>query len=91
MGFVTRLLEHPAVYSAWQAPFAAEKFAPVERRLKRQRIRRVLEGRMRTRNHAGRFAGVDYVGIDINEAYLAVARAKYGGGSYRRTCRPPAT
>ena len=79
MGFVTRLLEHPAIYSAWQAPFAAEKFAPVERRLERHRIRRVLDVGCGPGTNAGRFAGADYVGIDINDAYLAVARAKYQG------------
>jgi SAM-dependent methyltransferase len=79
MGFITRLLEHPAIYSAWQTPFAAEKFAPVERRLRGRRIRRVLDVGCGPGTNAGRFAGVDYVGVDINEAYLARARAKYPG------------
>src|SRR4029453_7311654 len=29
--------------------------------------------------NATRFAGADYVGVDINERYLAIARAKYPG------------
>ena len=37
------LLEHPAVYAAWQAPFAAQKFAPVEKWLRGRTIRRVLD------------------------------------------------
>ena len=29
--------------------------------------------------NAPRFAGADYVGVDVNEGYLAIARAKYPG------------
>ena len=66
-----RLLEHPAVYSAWQAPFAAEKFAPVERGFAIGEIRRVLDVGCGTGTNAARFDGIDYVGLDINERYLA--------------------
>jgi SAM-dependent methyltransferase len=74
-----RLLEHPAVYAAWQAPFAAQKFAPVERALRNQDIRRVLDVGCGTGTNAARFEGIDYVGLDINEQYLAVARSKFQG------------
>ena len=73
------VLEQPAVYSAWQAPFVAEKFAPVERRLARLPVNRVLDVGCGPGTNARRFAGVDYTGVDINERYLAIARAKHGG------------
>jgi SAM-dependent methyltransferase len=79
MGARERLLEHPAIYSAWQAPFAAQKFAPVERWLRGHTVRRVLDVGCGAGTNAAHFAGVDYVGIDVNERYLQAARARYRG------------
>lgn len=79
MGARERLLEHPAVYSAWQAPFAAQKFAPVERWLGRHKVRRVLDVGCGAGTNAGHFLGTEYVGIDHNERYLEVARARFPG------------
>lgn len=79
MGAREWLLEHPAIYAAWQAPFAAQKFAPVERALQDQDVRRVLDVGCGTGTNAGRFTRADYVGIDINERYLKVARSRYNG------------
>lgn len=79
MGARERLLEHPSVYSAWQAPFAAKKFAPVERWLRRHPVRRVLDVGCGAGTNARHFAGVDYVGIDVNERYLESARARFRG------------
>ena len=73
------VLEQPAVYSAWQAPFASQKFAPLERRLGENPIGRVLDVGCGPGTNAGRFAAADYVGVDINERYLQIARATYGG------------
>lgn len=79
MGARERLLEHPSVYSAWQAPFAAKKFAPVERWLRHHPVRRVLDVGCGAGTNAGHFTGVDYVGIDVNERYLESARARFRG------------
>jgi SAM-dependent methyltransferase len=76
---VDRILEHPAVYAAWQAPFVSQKFAPVERRLSRTTVRRILDVGCGPGTNARRFAGAEYVGVDINEHYLVIARAKYHG------------
>src|SRR5262245_32644641 len=72
-------MEHPAVYAAWQAPFVAQKFAPVERRIDGLTVRRVLDVGCGPGTNARRFLGAEYVGIDINERYLASARSKYPG------------
>jgi SAM-dependent methyltransferase len=79
MRLTDRLLEHPAVYATWQRPFVRKKFAPVERFLRNQRIRRVLDVGCGPGTNAPRFAGVDYVGVDINERYLDIARSRYSG------------
>jgi SAM-dependent methyltransferase len=79
MGARDSLLEHPAVYAAWQAPFAAQKFAPVEKWLRGRTIRRVLDVGCGAGTNAERFKDVDYVGIDINERYLQAARARFRG------------
>jgi SAM-dependent methyltransferase len=73
------LLEQPVIYSAWQAPFVAQKFAPVEREIRHDRIRRVLDVGCGPGTNASRFEGSDYVGIDMNEHYLAIARTKHRG------------
>jgi SAM-dependent methyltransferase len=77
--FIERILEHPAVYATWQAPFVERKFAPVERQIRRRQIRRILDVGCGPGTNAPRFAGADYVGVDINERYLAIARRKYPG------------
>lgn len=76
---VDRLLEHPRVYEAWQAPFVAQKFAPVERQLRRLPVRRVLDVGCGPGTNARRFTAAEYVGIDINADYLAIARARHRG------------
>jgi ubiquinone/menaquinone biosynthesis C-methylase UbiE len=76
---VDRLLEVPAVYAAWQAPFAAQKFAPVDRALRDRPARRVLDVGCGPGTNAARFATADYVGVDINEEYLEIARSKFKG------------
>jgi len=73
------MLEHPAVYAAWQAPFVEEKFAPAARHLHAQPIRRLLDVGCGPGTNAQRFSDVDYVGVDINDRYLSIARAKYRG------------
>ena len=79
MGVRDRLLEHPTVYSAWQAPFAAQKFAPVERWLREHKVRRVLDVGCGAGTNAAHFSGADYIGVDINERYLQVARTRFRG------------
>ena len=74
-----QVLEHPTIYSHWQAPFVAQKFAPAERHMRQGTVRRVLDVGCGPGTNAARFGAASYVGVDINEQYLAVARSKYSG------------
>ena len=76
---VDRVMEQPWVYQLWQAPFASRKFEPVQRELDRRRPRRVLDVGCGPGTNAPRFHGADYVGVDINEHYLEVARSRHAG------------
>jgi SAM-dependent methyltransferase len=79
MWLTDRVLEHPLVYAAWQRPFAERKFAPVSRYLHDHPVRRILDVGCGPGTNASRFDGADYVGVDINENYLARARARHRG------------
>ena len=72
-------MENPRVYAAWQAPFVAQKIAPVERWLRDHDCRRVLDVGCGPGTNAGRFPDMEYVGLDVNERYLQMARARFGG------------
>lgn len=74
-----RVMEQPWVYRLWQAPFAEKKFSPVRRYLDRLPARRVLDVGCGPGTNAARFLEAEYVGIDINEKYLAVGRARHQG------------
>ena len=79
MRFLERILENPTVYALSQAPFIEEKFAVIARHLRPQQVRRILDVGCGPGINATRFPGAEYVGLDINEQYLAVARSKYRG------------
>ena len=74
-----RLMEQPWVYYLWQAPFADRKFRPVQQQLASTSPRRVLDVGCGPGTNATRFAGADYVGVDINEHYLEMGRTRYPG------------
>ncbi len=72
-----RLLARPLSYRLWQTPFAEAKFAPVLRYNDLARVRRVLDVGCGPGTNAHHFAGVDYLGIDINERYVEYARRRH--------------
>ena len=72
-------MEQPWVYRLWQAPFAEEKFSPVEKYLARRPVRRVLDVGCGPGTNAARFRHAEYVGIDINEKYLEMGRSRHAG------------
>jgi SAM-dependent methyltransferase len=75
---VVRLLERPRVYLAWQRPFVRSKLAPVWRHNDRRSIRRVLDVGCGPGTNASEFAGLDYLGVDINPLYVDHARRAHG-------------
>jgi SAM-dependent methyltransferase len=75
---LARVMENTLAYRLWQAPFADEKFAPIAAHNDLSRVRRVLDVGCGPGTNAAYFAGADYVGIDMNEAYVEHARQRYG-------------
>lgn len=76
---VARLLERPGVYLAWQRPFVASKLRPVWRHNDRAAIRRVLDVGCGPGTNSAEFAGLDYLGVDLNPSYIEHARRKHEG------------
>ena len=74
---VVRLLEQPTVYLAWQRPFASSKLSPAWRHNTRSTIRRVLDVGCGPGTNSAEFAGLDYLGVDLNPSYIAHARRKH--------------
>jgi SAM-dependent methyltransferase len=72
-----RLLERTAVYSLWQAPFAADKVVPVLAHNDLRQVKRVLDIGCGPGTNTPLFAHADYLGIDINKGYIEYARRKY--------------
>ena len=78
MSWVDRLLERTAVYRLWQAPFAEAKFEPVRRHNDIGAARRVLDVGCGPGTNTARFNHAEYLGIDINPAYIEDARRRHG-------------
>ncbi len=77
MSVVNFLLEQTAVYSLWQAPFAAKKLAPLLAHNDIRAARRVLDVGCGPGTNAHLFANSGYLGIDINPRYIEDARRKH--------------
>lgn len=75
---VVRLLERPGVYLAWQRPFVSTKLAPVTRHNDLSAVRRVLDVGCGPGTNSAAFAGIDYLGVDLNPSYIAYARRRHG-------------
>ena len=79
MRLVDRFLESPAAYGLWQAPFAAQKFAPVARHHCLSVTDRVLDVGCGPGTNRRHFSRANYVGLDINRRYVRRAQARTGG------------
>ncbi len=77
MSLKDKLLEQTIVYSLWQAPFAAEKMAPILKHNDLRRVRRVLDVGCGPGTNTQYFADSDYLGLDINPRYIDSARRKH--------------
>lgn len=73
-----RLMENELAYRVWQAPFAQKKLAPLYAHNDLARARRVLDVGCGPGTNTAHFASADYLGIDINPAYIESARRRYG-------------
>lgn len=71
------LLERPAVYAAWQAPFRTAKVRPFVAYLGTARPKRVLDVGCGPGTNVELFDGCEYVGVDINPRYITTARARF--------------
>lgn len=73
------MVEHPAVYKIWMAPFAESKFAPILRHNDLRTLSCVLDVGCGPGTNTDQFAEADdYLGIDINREYIEDARRRYG-------------
>jgi SAM-dependent methyltransferase len=75
---MSRIMEYPWAYSLWQAPFINAKFAPIRKHNDLTTVRRILDVGCGPGTNAAFFSHTDYVGLDINPAYIKRARQKYG-------------
>lgn len=77
MSALDHLLEQTAVYSLWQAPFAAAKLGPVLAHNNIEQVRRVLDVGCGPGTNTSLFAHADYLGVEINAKYIEHARRKH--------------
>ncbi len=76
---VDRALEMPLVYAAWQRPVRDAKVRPFLARVDVRTVGRVLDVGCGPGTNAPLFREADYVGVDINPAYIATAQRRHRG------------
>ncbi|MGI8403071.1 MAG: class I SAM-dependent methyltransferase [Gemmatimonadaceae bacterium] len=72
-----RLMENTLAYRVWQAPFAEQKLAPLYAHNDVAAARRVLDVGCGPGTNTAHFASAEYLGVDINPAYIESARQRY--------------
>jgi len=72
-----RLMENALAYRALQTPFAEKKLAPLYAHADPVSARRVLDVGCGPGTNTAHFASADYLGIDINPAYIESARRRH--------------
>ena len=73
-----RLMERPAAYRLWQSPFARRKVRPMLEHNDLAAVARVLDVGCGPATNRALFDHADYLGLDLNPAYVADARRRYG-------------
>ena len=71
------LLEQPFFFELSQLPFTTQKFARIVQHNDLSKVRSVLDVGCGPGTNAPRFAHANYLGIDINERYIQLARNRY--------------
>ncbi len=74
----SHVMGSPTIYALWQAPFINAKFAPIRKHNDITTARRVLDVGCGPGTNTRLFQHCEYVGLDINPAYIEQARKKYG-------------
>lgn len=74
-----RVMESPLVYAAWQAPVRRAKVQPFLDRVDLRTVGKVLDVGCGPGTNASLFQGMDYVGVDINPAYIETAQRRFKG------------
>jgi len=74
---LSRVLSRVAAYRLWMAPFAEKKLAPIRRYNDFSAIGRVLDVGCGPGTNTRNFAHADYLGLDLNPAYIDYARRLY--------------
>jgi len=70
-------MENPFAYRLVQIPFTSRKLAPILDHNNTHEIRRVLDVGCGPGTNTAIFAGVDYLGMDINPDYIEQARRRF--------------
>lgn len=71
-------MDHTLVYRLWQAPFAERKLRPMLSAYHPESFHKVLDVGCGPGTNAGHFLGTDYLGVDINPAYIRNATKRFG-------------
>lgn len=71
------ILDSPALYRFWQAPFADAKFAPILRHNRIEAARRVLDVGCGPGINTRYFRNASYVGVDLNPRYIEYAARQH--------------
>ncbi len=71
------LMEQPFLFNFWQKPFAGQKLAALRRHADIHTARSVLDVGCGPGTNAPLFAHAEYLGIDINDKYIQLARKRY--------------
>ncbi len=77
MKLVSRFMEHALAYRLWQTPFAEKKLAPVLTDNDLGAVRRVRDVGYGPGTNTHHFGHADYLGVDLNEDYIAYARRRH--------------
>ncbi|MGH8542919.1 MAG: class I SAM-dependent methyltransferase [Gammaproteobacteria bacterium] len=73
-----RILEYSTIYRTWQWPFARQKLRPMLEENDLSQVRRVLDTGCGPGTNTRYFDRSKYIGIDINQRYIASARLRHG-------------
>lgn len=74
---IDRILGHPAVYRAWQAPLVGQKLAPFLAKRSIRPHERVIDIGCGPGTNAGVFPPEGYLGADLSPDYIASARKRH--------------